>query len=791
MSRVTVEAAFGYSPIATDIVWTDITRYVTLSDSKGISITRGAADELSDTQTGTLSVDLDNSDGRFTPGNASSPYSPNVRRNTPVRVLVTTLTGKNWLAGGSSFESDSHGWVPTPGDAPQAYGRDATHHLAGSFGMKVTWTGVNTGGGLQSTVYGLKIGTQYTASAYVYVAAGSPAVVIKCGGATSAASTVTDAFERLSVTWTTTSAVATLQLTSASSPPAAGTMVWMDQAQVEESATVTSWSSSIARYHTRFFGMVTSWPMGWEGLASEAQLVASDMLKWTSRRPALGPMVVEEVQGDGAQLYYPLSEPEGSMSGGDQSGYSRPSMTIRQSGTGGALTFGIGTGAPSDGLPAPLFEPASTSDGKSLQCTVSPRLTSGGAEGEVIPGDQVYEAWFNTGTSGRVFMKWARGSAPAFDNGIYFQLESGTGKLQVVEYSTFGSTTLTAATPNLANSQPHHFVWDEESGDVWVDGVQYAIGTGVHTDMLLLTVGSTAGSPFFSDPGSQHWVGTVSHVAAYVRNGADGPGPSIADIVDHYQAGLDGHEGETADARMTRLASYVRIPGVTASGTFSTVASQGQLGSSPLSHIRDVERTEGGRLFADRASANLVFQARTVRYNPTPAVSLVYADLETPGVEFSDDDQKLINLITASRPGGATQRIQDAESISLYGVYEQQLDVLKTTDESVTDAATWAIIRYADPQPEMRQLPVEASTLGTTTYRALLDADISSVITVTTLPSQAMAATVTSTVEGYVERILQGRHFLDFHTSRSDTDSVWVLDDTTYSVLGTTTRLAY
>ncbi|MFD0074251.1 hypothetical protein ACFVIY_17640 [Streptomyces sp. NPDC127166] len=781
MSRLTVEAGFGYSPIASDIVWTDITQYVTLSDSEGISITRGASDELSDTQTGTLSVDLDNSDGRFTPGNASSPYAPNVRRGTPIRVQVTTLTGKNWLAGGSSFETDAHGWVPTPGDAPQSYARDATHHLAGSFGMKVTWTGVNTGGGLQSTVYGLTIGTQYTASAYVYVPAGSPAVVIKCGGATSAASTLTDTFERLSVTWTTSSAVATLQLTSAASPPAAGTTVWMDQAQVEESATVTAWSSSIARYHTRYFGMVTSWPMAWEGLHSKVQLVASDMLKWTGRRPTLGPMLVEEIQSDGAQLYYPLGEPESSTTAGDQSGFSRPSMTIGQSGAGGTLTFAAGVGAPSDGLGAPLFAPASSTDGKYLRCSISPLLTSSGATGTPIPGTQIYEAWFNTGTSGRVIMTWSSGAAPAFDSGIRFQLESGTGKLQIVEFFSFGPTTYTLATPNLADSAIHQLVWDEAGQKVWVDGVQYSVATGSWQDRLVLTVGAT-------ETGSSLWVGTISHVAAYVVNGA---GPATADIVDHYGVGTTGKAGETADARMTRLASYVKIPGVSAAGTFSTVASQGELGSSPLSHMRDVERTEGGKLFADRASAQLVFQARTVRYNPASTVTLAYSDLETPDVQFSDDDQKLTNLITASRPGGATQRIQDTDSISLYGVYEEQLDVLKTSDSAVIDAATWAIIRYADPQPEMRQLPVEAATLGTTTYRALLDADISSVMTVTALPSQAMASTVTVTVEGYTEQIRQARHFLDFHTSRSDTDSVWVLDDSTYSVLGTTTRLAY
>ncbi|GGU90929.1 hypothetical protein GCM10010275_29900 [Streptomyces litmocidini] len=781
MSRVTVQCGFGYSPIASDIAWTDITRYIALSDSEGISIGRGAGDELSDTQTGTLSVAVDNSDGRFTPGNASSPYYPNVRRNAPIRVITTVLGGINFLTQ-PGFETNDGSWTAVAGAAPASVGLDAAHVKSGTNALKIAWATAGTGGVVACQLYGLTVGVSYTASVYVWVPAGDPAVRLDVDGTTvGAASTLTGTFQRISVTWTTTAASHLLRITTTTTSPSAGDFVWMDEAQVEQGSTPTAWSSTPATHHTRFYGMATSWPMSWEGLYSQAQITASDMLKWTSRRPALGPMLVEEIQSDGAQLYYPLSEPESSATAGDQSGYSRPSMTIGQSGAGGTLTFAAGVGASSDGLGAPLFAPASATDGKYLRCSVSPLLTSSGATGTPIPGTQIYECWFNTGTSGRTIMTWSSGATPAFDSGIRFLLESGTGKLQVTEFFSVGPTTYTLATPNLADSTIHQLVWDEAAQKVWVDGVQYSVATSTWQDRLVLTIGAT-------ETGTSLWVGTISHVAAYVVNGA---GPATADIVDHYGVGTTGKSGETADARMTRLASYVKIPGVVTSGTFSTVASQGELGASPLSHMRDVERTEGGKLFADRASAQLVFQARTVRYNPASTVTLAYSDLETPGVEFSDDDQKLINLITASRPGGATQRIQDADSISLYGVYEEQLDVLKTSDSAVIDAATWAIIRYADPLPEMRQLPVEASTLGVTTYRALLDADISSVMTVTTLPSQAMASTVTVTAEGYTERILQNRHFLDFHVSRSDTDSVWVLDDSTYSVLGSTTRLAY
>ena len=242
---------------------------------------------------------------------------------------------------------------------------------------------------------------------------------------------------------------------------------------------------------------------------------------------------------------------------------------------------------------------------------------------------------------------------------------------------------------------------------------------------------------------------------------------------------------------MTRLAGYARIPLVTSSGSFSAVASQGVLGSSPLSHMRDVERTEAGRLLAARDSASLIFQSRSVRYNPSSAVTLAYSDLETPGVELADDDQKQINLVEASRPGGATQRIQSDESIARDGIYQQQLAVLKTTDSEVIDAATWLVIRYADPQPEVRQLPVEASTLAAATYRALLDADVSTVITVTGLPAEAPSPSATVLVEGYVETITESQHQINYHTSRADLGSVWVLNDATYSVLGSTTRLAY
>ncbi|MBD0707398.1 hypothetical protein BU197_02900 [Streptomyces sp. CBMA291] len=762
-------------------MWTDLTGRARLAGGGEISITRGASDELAETQTGTMSLELDNQDGVLTPGNAGSPYWPEVRRGTPVRVIATALAGKNYLTQ-PGFEADDGSWSAVAGAAPASAGPDTGRAKSGPCSYRIGWAAAGTGGVVQCPLYGLTIGVPYTASVYVWVPAGSPAVRLDVDGlAVGPASTLTGAWQRVSVTWTTSSAAHVLRVTTTTASPAPGATVWLDEAQVEEGPVATTWSSSAATHHPRFFGVVTSWPVVWAGLHSTVRLTASDMLSWPGRRGALGPMLVEEVLGDEARLYYPLSEPESSTSGGDQSGYGRPSMTIRQSGTGGGtLDFGKGVGPPSDELPAPLFVPTSASAGLYLQTRIAPLLTSSGATGTPVLGDQVFECWFNTGTPGRTIMSWSSGAPGALDSALRFQLD-GTGRLQIAEVLPTGTSTYTVAAPSLADGRPHHLVWDEAGQAVWVDAVQYPVATGTWADRAVLTVGAT-------ETGGSLWVGTISHVAAYVRTGGY---PAIAEMTDHYQAGMTGHAGEPAWIRMYRLAGYARIPGVIPRGVFSAVSAQGTLGAAPLSHMREIERTEGGRLFADRAGPQLVFQSRTVRYNPTATASVPYASLETGDVVVAVDDQKQTNLVTASRPGGATQRVQDPASIRRDGIYEDQLDILKVTDAEVTDAATWVVNRYSVPQPELRQVPVEAATLGAATYRALLDADISTVIRVPGMPAQAPAPSATVIVEGYTERITAAQHFLDFHTSRADTDSVWVLDDPSYSVLGSTTRLAY
>lgn len=89
--HVKVEVAFASTPDDLAPVWTDISAWVDMD--AGVSITTGRADEFATVQTGTCSVTLDNVDGRFTVGNAASPYYPNVKIRKKIRISYQNPSG--------------------------------------------------------------------------------------------------------------------------------------------------------------------------------------------------------------------------------------------------------------------------------------------------------------------------------------------------------------------------------------------------------------------------------------------------------------------------------------------------------------------------------------------------------------------------------------------------------------------------------------------------------------------------------------------------------------------------
>lgn len=803
------------------ITWTDITPRVDLV--QGVTITRGASDELSETQPGTATLRLNNEDGALTPGNPTSPFAPFVRRNAPIRISQAVMPARSGAAPYSlsmladDFDGavDTARWTNRYGGAALVGGRLRMPMVAGGtsgFQSAREWklpnssvcarltTAPAAGGSsaalshfiLDSTTNGTRIGFQLNVAtqslrcvSFVGFVDGASVDVpyshidhlwlrIRETSGTVYWETSGDGWD-----WTILRTLATPAWVVSQS-----LIVSLTNNRTGGTGDNIEWDLLGAKVRPRFYGMVNEFPIQWEGLYSTVTISATDLFKRLNRLPVLRSMASEEILRSGPQAFYPLTEDTGSTSAGNVAPLARPALAIVQAGAGGTLELGSSAGPAATGEQVPTFTPASAAAGKYLSVDIGSRIPYSEPGHGGGSGDTLFECWFNASTTARVMMSWQDGGPDAFENSIRFSLETGTGKLKLDERFGGNAASAVAATPNLADGKWHHLVYSSASAvqTAWVDGVSYSLACLPKNDLRILQVGAYRGGSL--------WAGSISHVAIYVDTG---DGPYGSDLALHYAAGMTGYEGEAADDRITRLAGYAGVDSVTILGSLhDPVATQGPAGSGVVARMREVESTESGRLYAERDYYGLAYQSRDLRYNPdanSEVFSIAYADLETSGLVLADDDQKLCNQVEGSRPGGATQTVSAPASVFAFGVYEQQLNLIKTSDNSVMDAAAWIVSRYANPEPELREVPVEAATMPE--FLDVLDADISSYFTVYDLPAQAPASELRVTVEGYTETIKEQSHVIQFRTSASSRDSVWILEDPTYGVLDVTTRLAY
>jgi hypothetical protein len=118
--NLVVEIAFnaGFRTPAADRIWTDVSDYVELAAD--VTINGGRGDERSTADANQLSLTLDNSDGRFTPFRAASPYYPYVKLDRPIRVRATPVDGPER----ERFLGYVNNW-PIGWDGTDAYSRAA------------------------------------------------------------------------------------------------------------------------------------------------------------------------------------------------------------------------------------------------------------------------------------------------------------------------------------------------------------------------------------------------------------------------------------------------------------------------------------------------------------------------------------------------------------------------------------------------------------------------------------------------------------------------------------------
>ena len=211
--------------------------------------------------------------------------------------------------------------------------------------------------------------------------------------------------------------------------------------------------------------------------------------------------------------------------------------------------------------------------------------------------------------------------------------------------------------------------------------------------------------------------------------------------------------------------------------------------------LQTVENSEFGGLFVDAAS-DITFVSRTNLITRPSTAVYTFADdgtnISYQNAVVAFDDTNIINDVTVTRPNGATQRRADQASIDSIGQAATTVDTLLTTDAEAGALADLLLSQGLVVHPRTDDL-----TLDLRAKSATIDCDVAvqldtgSRVTVTGLPTGAPSSTLDLMVTGVAHRISHVGWDLTLTVAPLQTLPAWVLEDTTYGVLGSTTRLAY
>lgn len=240
-----------------------------------------------------------------------------------------------------------------------------------------------------------------------------------------------------------------------------------------------------------------------------------------------------------------------------------------------------------------------------------------------------------------------------------------------------------------------------------------------------------------------------------------------------HMTAMVGHAGEQAHERIARLCSEERLP-YSITGTRSA-AMGAQTTSKLLDLIREAEKTDVGILY-ETLDGRVGYRTNSDRYNRDALLTLDYNLKHIREWAPQDDDQKIKNDITVSRPGGSSARLEDAASIAKEGRYRQPHTANVETDSQLTHVAGW--LRHLGTFDELRfpqvgfQLHRHTSLINAWLAQDLLTHRLDIINLPTPVP-----VTTRQAIEGYTETIGSRDWDIDVNLAPVSTYTVAVYDD--------------
>lgn len=830
---VALNVAFNADPNDPAAVpaWSDLTAMFLGADG----VDRGRQYELDQTRGAQPTLRFVDRNEYLNADNPSSLYAPNLVPYRPViwQAMWPNTTVGNLLNTGYGANpglKTTNGYDPTF----ESYALSAVPPwIAVVGGTNPTVNNITPHGGTQAlfwtvvgtaTVQGVSLlipcipGRQYTCSAFVRQTTASTQQISVVGVATGTSTATTAAYVRLTVTFTATQPMHTLQI--ATTGTAVAGAVVLDDIQHEQAAAASVFTTTGPVIYTVMNDLVERWPSRWDpdsqgflGLCDATCVDAFAALQATD----LSTEVANSILAKKPAYYWKLNEPQGATVFAESSGNGGPSLVRTDAATGAAdaFTTGVNTGIAGDpGGVGIETQTAGTAFVNSPTTVVQAGLNGAGIAlgANVAPYSYTVVMWA------------ARDLSVAGDDGRTLLLMTDhTGKFNAVAGSNFqqrwqvfpsfsqfsinGGHVGLQVTDSWGDGKPHLYVAVNSVTSInatvtlYVDGVNVGTNTGtlfpgfdVQMD-LVEVAGAIFPTTRSAVPGPQH--GIYGHCALWNR------ALTAGEITDLTNAGK-GYKGETSGARISRYLGYSYIgPTVVDAGQSVMGVSVLADSTAALDACQAVTITENGVFWVD-GDGNLTFAARTRRYlttTPTYIFGENTAGGELPyegDVEFGLDPTLLYNDVQVTNAGGIVAHTTDAASQRRFFKQSYPRDVNLASDLEALDAANYLLNQHKIARVRVSTLTLNPGP-NPALWPAVLGIEVGTRVTVKRRSKAANnGAGLTQSRDFFVEQISHsgidfeaGTWTTTLQLSPVDYSQVWILGDATYGVLDTTTVLGY
>lgn len=806
--------------------WADITEYVYQRD--GLTIARGRRDEGSEVNPTTLTLTLDNRDGRFSPRNPTGAYYGLIGRNSQIRIALREELG--WL---QINQATGTTVTTTHVSTPDAAALDITGDLdirfeadldswRDSMDLVGKWT--TTGDQrsyrfrlLSSGLLRLSHSTDGTSGGVLEVDSTVPVPITSGRLAVRATLDVSNGGNRvreffvsdsIDGTWTqlgdtvttagTTSvfaSTATLHvldnpndsgitslirgrvLAAAVLNGIGGTEVANPDFTLQDEAD-TSFSDDAGRtwtlngdidlthYDMRFVGEVTAWPQRWDTTGTDVYttITASGALRRLLQGSLIGSTLYRGTIRDPDVVAYWPME-DGTNS------------NVFGSAFPGARDIGISTTTnPASDSTFACSDPLPTIGSSALRAVVLSYPGNGQISvqfllhvPEALAGDSILATILTGGTAPRWDVLYGTGSG-------------GTLALRAIDAD--GAT--------IATYGPSGF---DVNGNPMLLKVRLSQdGADIDTVLTTYTVGDTA-QVAISNTLSTRTINRVTSVTLNPSASADHEGVTIGHLAvtqttDALYEEIDqvnAWSGELATDRIKRLCEEesVAFCPVGARGDGDSVTLGPQLSDSLINLLRQAANADLGILFEGREFLELRYRPAHALYSQEPDITLDYELHQMQSLEPVEDDQLTRNDVTVSRIGGGSARAEvTAGPLSTdippagVGRYDSSVSVSLENDSTLADQASFRVHLGTVDEARYPRLALALESAHLEDDRVTVHRlDLGDRLSVTGPPAWLAQQDITQLIQGYTETMNAFHHGFVLNLSPASPWDIGVYDD--------------